>query len=477
MKYTAFLLLIFLLPCISHAQVCTGSFGDPVVNFSFGNSSTQNSGSFTNYTFTTNTCPNDGSYTITNGFSGCFGGNWHNVLQDHTPDDSNGNMMLVNASTAPGEFFRETINGLCSGTTFEFAAYVINVLKPSARGIKPNLTFIIESTDGTELGKYSTGDIPESSIPEWKKFAMIFTTPVNISQVTLKIINNAPGGNGNDLALDDITFRACGPIINPYINGDIKSTSICEGEKGTVFLSADVSTGYNTPAYQWQVDMGSGWKDIQGGNTKSFTAIIESAVLGGYKYRLTVAELSNINSISCRTVSEARGVSINPKPEVNAGPDKSMLLGTQVKLEANAKGSNLSYLWTPPNYLNDPTLLNPIASPPVETAYTLQITNSCNVSVSDVMIVKVFPKIVIPNSFTPNGDGINDEWNIAGLTTYNGALVKIFNRYGSIVFESKSYETAWDGKFNGQNLPHGTYYYTIDLGNGERIHRGSLTIL
>lgn len=476
MKSTAFLLLL-LLPFFSLAQTCAGSFGDPVVNLSFGNSTNQNSVGFTNYTFTTNTCPPDGSYTITSGTSGCFGGNWHNVLEDHTPNDNNGNMMLVNASTAPGEFFRETINGLCSGTTFEFAAYILNVLRPSASGNKPNLTFIIESTDGTELGKYSTGDILESSIPEWKKYAMIFTTPVNISQVTLKIINNAPGGNGNDLALDDITFRACGPTIQPYANGDIQLMSICEGEQGTVSLSADVSSGYNTPAYQWQVNMGSGWKDIQGGNSKNFTAIIESAVLGGYKYRLAVAELSNINSISCRTVSEAREVSIVPKPEGDAGPDKSMLQGTQVKLEANAKGTNLRYLWTPSNYLDDPTSLNPIASPPVETIYTLEITNSCNVSISDVMTVKVFLEIVIPNSFTPNGDGVNDEWNIAGLNTYSGASVKVFNRYGSVVFESKGYETAWDGKFNGSDLPHGTYYFIIDLGNGEKVHRGPITIL
>lgn len=56
----------------------------------------------------------------------------------------------------------------------------MNVLRPSAAGIKPNLTFIIESADGKSLGQYSTGDIIESAAPEWKKHALIFTTPQGI---------------------------------------------------------------------------------------------------------------------------------------------------------------------------------------------------------------------------------------------------------------------------------------------------------
>lgn len=387
-------------------------------------------------------------------------------------------MMLVNASTAPGEFFKETIGGLCTGTIFEFSAYVINVLKPTAAGNKPNLTFIIESTDGTELGKYSTGNILETPSPEGKKYGMIFTTPVGISQVTLKIINNAPGGNGNDLAIDDITFRACGPVIEAKINGGIVPVSLCEGEKSTILLSADVSAGYNAPAYQWQISIDNTvWTDIPGGNTKNLTVTIPSAAAGGYKYRLTVAEQANIGSVKCRALSEAREVVVIDRPTVDAGPDKSFFKGIPAQLDGKAGGNDVSYLWSPPNYLDDPTKLNPLASPPVETTYTLEVTNACNVTVRDEMVVKVYLEIKIPNTFSPNGDGVNDVWNIGGLISYSDAIVKIFNRYGDLVYTSRGYDLPWDGKYDSKTLPVGTYYYLIDLKTGEKSYSGPVTIL
>jgi len=73
--------------------------------------------------------------------------------------------------------------------------------------------FQIEGTDGTVLNSYSTGNIPNLSAPSWQQFGFFFATPVGVSDIVLKIINNSPGGCGNDLALDDITFR-----LRPAIN-------------------------------------------------------------------------------------------------------------------------------------------------------------------------------------------------------------------------------------------------------------------
>lgn len=83
----------------------------------------------------------------------------------------------------------------------------------------------------------------------------------------------------------------------------------------------------------------------------------------------------------------------------------------------------------------------------------------------------------IPNSFTPNGDGINDRWELTFLQNYPKCQVQVFNRLGTLVFSSISYGVSWDGTYNRNYLPSGTYYYVIDLKNGEQKIAGNVTII
>ncbi len=92
-------------------------------------------------------------------------------------------------------------------------------------------------------------------------------------------------------------------------------------------------------------------------------------------------------------------------------------------------------------------------------------------------ILTIESSIVIPNAFTPNGDGINDTWNIKNLDTYANCTVNIFTRYGQKVYSSIGYGVSWDGKYNGADLPVSTYYYIIDLKNGLKVISGSVTII
>ncbi|MGZ3853669.1 MAG: hypothetical protein ACXVBX_12810, partial [Flavisolibacter sp.] len=132
-----------------NTQSCTGSLGDPIVNYTFGagvnNFGAPLAGTITNMQYVASQCPNDGYYTITNYSTGCFNNSWHTVT-DHT-GDANGYYMLINASYTPSDFYVQQVDGLCSGTTYQFSAWVVNVL--SRTGISPNITFSIEKTDGT----------------------------------------------------------------------------------------------------------------------------------------------------------------------------------------------------------------------------------------------------------------------------------------------------------------------------------------
>jgi hypothetical protein len=300
------------------AQTCTGSLGDPVVNISFGTGSgftslpTAASGASTTYNNVSNNCPNDGNYAVTNSTSGCFSNSWFTLSEDHTPGDVNGRMAIFNASYTVGEFYRQTVSGLCGSTTYEFAAWMANILTSTAcgsAGIDPNLTFRIESLSGALLGSYSTGNIAESNALTWKQYGFVFTTPSGQTQVILKIINNAPGGCGNDLALDDITFRPCGPTISVTAN----LPSICEG--GSANLSGSISTGYINPQFQWQQssDNGVTWADISGAT--SLNTSVSSAPAGN-KYRLLAAEQGNIGIGYCRIASNPVALTVYAIPKL-----------------------------------------------------------------------------------------------------------------------------------------------------------------
>ena len=174
------------------------------------------------------------------------GNTWHTLTSDHTGNPQ-GYFMLVNASFQPSDFYVDTVRNLCARTTYEFAAWLLNMVK-SPGSIMPNITFSIELPNGTVLQKVNTGNIPATASPQWKQYGFWFSTPPGIQTLVLRITNNAPGGIGNDLALDDITFRPCGPEIKANIAGHSDSIDICEDEIGEYTLEAEEVSGYNKPS-------------------------------------------------------------------------------------------------------------------------------------------------------------------------------------------------------------------------------------
>jgi hypothetical protein len=206
------------LSATANSQLCTGSLGDPVVNITFG--SGRNPGPAlasgkTNYQYASNACPVNGDYTILNQGIECNYG-WHVLQSDHSGEPE-GYFMLADASFEPGDFYVDTVTTLCANTTYEFSAWMLN-MKKVIQGIRPNITFSIETSDGTVLKTYNTGDIPVQDVVTWKQFGFYFTTPESVSKIVLRMRNNAPGGDGNDLAIDDITFRVVLPSA-PALKG------------------------------------------------------------------------------------------------------------------------------------------------------------------------------------------------------------------------------------------------------------------
>jgi gliding motility-associated-like protein len=379
------------------AQLCQGSLGDPVVNITFGSGSNPGPslGNTTDYTYIASDCPNDGYYSVANSTSNCFGSTWHSVPQDHTPGDINGYMMVVNASYNPGDFFVKTVDGLCPNTTYEFAAWIYNLLLPSAcggNGIRPNITFNIETTSGTVLQSYKTGDIPMT--PNWTQYGFYFSTTAGISSVVLRMTNNAPGGCGNDLLLDDITFRACGPLVSANLVGAADSANVCTGDTSVFTLAANVSSGYTYPLYQWQLssDSGATWANIPGANN---TTYVRPAVIapGIYLYRLAVSEQANSNISSCSIFSNLITINVNKYP-VPVASNRGNCAGDTLFLTAT---DGVVFSWSGPLGFSSnnqfPFIAN--ATPANSGTYLVQVTSEKGCTSNDSIIVQINDKPVV----------------------------------------------------------------------------------
>ncbi|MDR3716827.1 MAG: gliding motility-associated C-terminal domain-containing protein [Puia sp.] len=335
------------------AQTCTGGLGDPIIDINFGagpNFGPALASGITNLQYVTDQCPEDGYYTIASSVNGCFSGTWLNLNSDHT-GNPNGYFMLINASYQPSQFFVQTVTGLCAGTTYQFAAWVLNLASHTGQ-ILPNITFSIESTDGTLLDSVHTGNIPVTNPANWTQYGFYFTTPPNVTTVILRMNNNAPGGVGNDLALDDITFRPAGPAMTLAVNGQaVDSITVCANSPQALNFAATVGSCYSSTALQWQesTDNGATWADLPGAVNKAYS--VQPGTAGVNLYRITAAQSGNIGLSTCRVASASVTVDVLriPSPSVTISDSSDAICAntpaTFTALSVDG-GATPSYQWS-----------------------------------------------------------------------------------------------------------------------------------
>lgn len=141
-------------------------------------------------------------------------------------------------------------------------------------------------------------------------------------------------------------------------------------------------------------------------------------------------------------------------------------------LDADISGGTPPYLYLWSNGETTPTIEN--LSPQV---YTLSVTDNNNCEFTDELEVPVVLDSCLFNAFSPNGDFINDTWNINPSFLYENSEVIIYNRWGAKVFQSLGYKRPWDGKNEaGHLVKEGVYFYSILLNNGHDKIKGSISV-
>jgi gliding motility-associated-like protein len=189
-------------------------------------------------------------------------------------------------------------------------------------------------------------------------------------------------------------------------------------------------------------------------------------------YNVIITDANNCHADSTITLSEPDSLKLIfdiSKPFCPDKPDGEIRLN----VSGGVMGTDYSYKWS------DNSTSNDLSDIP-EGFYRVIVTDLNSCSIRDSVYLEPLNEtcLVIPNAISPNGDLINDVWNIGMVELYPDMEIKIFNRWGESIWRSeKGYPKPWDGTSNGSYLPIDSYHYIIDLHNGSKVLVGNVTIV
>lgn len=253
-------------------------------------------------------------------------------------------------------------------------------------------------------------------------------------------------------------------IVEVRTHPDFKTSgnqAVCEGQD--VVLSASGGTSYEwSPSSQVADPNGATTRATISGISNSFSVHISENVCN-FDTTINMIVIRNPNPV----------ISIVKSNDINCATPTAQL---------NVSGAN-SYFWTPFVHLDDATSANPVAALDTTTTFTVTGYANTGCSASESVTVKVdiggLPRFVVPNAFSPNGDGKNDCFGIRRWGNAKIEQFSIYNRWGQIVFQTKNPADCWDGKWGGVSQAAGGYIYIIDATTlcGRFKRKGTLTLV
>ncbi len=378
------------------------------------------------------TTTNDGVYTLTTTVRGCTSPPGTTTVEVDEPSKavilSPPNPFTV-CSLAPQVLLHgEIING--TSTTGQWSTSGTGTFSPAIDALNAQYLFTPEDK--------ANGSVVLTLVTTSKSDCAISTASVKIQFGPLPSVDAGPD---QSVCSQDPLVKLDGKVL---ANGDVEWQTLGSGK----FVPApNVLDGSYAPSAE----------DVKNG-----------------KVQLVLKEL---NAGICFIPTDTMTITFVPPPTLNAGGIRYVLRNNTITLNPTVSDNNVTYLWSPNIDINDVTAKNPVITGDINRAYILTVTDSRGCQATDTTFVIVSPEIKVNNAFTPNGDGINDLWEITGLVAYSDATVDIFNRFGTKLFHSVGYPKAWDGTYDGKPVPAGVYYYVINTKVNNQVLSGYVTVI
>jgi gliding motility-associated-like protein len=249
-------------------------------------------------------------------------------------------------------------------------------------------------------------------------------------------------------------------------------TSICAGQ--TISFAATVMNGSANPVFEWLVN-----GDSTGDDSSTFTR----------------SNFSNEDVVTCLITSDdACGLAksnsipliVSIPPVIEPGQIFTIPQGGSLQLDPVISGTVNTWAWSPGSWLSDSSIADPVADPPATITYTLMVEANGGCGDTATILVDVFTPLVLPNAFTPNGDGRNDRFYVLGGPVNSVVeTFDVFNRWGQAVFRVHDVapgdaSVGWDGRVNGSFVPPGTYVYVVVMrfATGSRqMYKGTVEVI
>lgn len=323
-------------------------------------------------------------------------------------------------------------------------------------------------------GPYSVNQIPlmrfnycnADTVPfqfTWKSGTFLSDStaadPLAYVPKTTKYYVSTAGRNGCKV-IDSVEIYV--PIHNTQVFP--KDTAICSGE--SVILHAR-----NSYTYKWYED-----QYFNAATSLSCDNCADPVATPPATRDYYIVASDSVNCSDTFTIH----VTVKPLPVVDIlNNDTIIKFGQSVQLIGS--GAYL-YYWSPVASLDNPNIVNPVASPTEPTVYTLTGigANGCRNFDSVRISIDYRDHLMIPSAFTPNGDGRNDEFRITNLTFQKVMEFRVFNRWGQEIFSTTDGRKGWDGSWKGVTQEMGTYNYIIRIGYPDgyvETYKGDVTLV